>query len=533
MGASDSEVLLKVLIHKNEERVVLAEANSAFVDILFSFLTLPMGTLVRVLAKNSEPSLPMAIGSFNSLYKSIEYLDNKYFATEACKDLLLNARNSAEEECQKLKINIDGMKPYFICEGFCFSVDRKYASFSTSSTTKCQRCGKFMIAPVYMCASTNEGDKGVFVTDSASFVIQDDLKVIPSNLARTLDILKSSGITDFGVLEERILKIGSSEILYLVEKALLSKTCLTDLVFGEKCTISPVPSTQSKSSTDSVDGFQKITVNVLVQKSNNKILLAHSSEDFIHMLFSFLSVPLGRVIGVLSKNDGPALCVKNLHQSVSELTAGEYLISQQMKDKLINPHLAMIYQCSNQLFPLNEELIPKFYCATKILSPGRKTYYLSTVAAGVNRELKLASPMCEGRFLKGSTKFMVTDALVVTPLSSMSCISYLQRWKVSLCDIEEHVIDIGLEEALNLLRESLISTSVLTNGLKHLIWNKTNAERSPKKPKVAGSYEKACWMFRIVWDIKLLCLPPVATVFLVIGNNLPFSFGGDTTVKED
>ncbi|KAK1398295.1 hypothetical protein POM88_008158 [Heracleum sosnowskyi] len=191
MGASDSEVLLKVLIHKNEERVVLAEANSAFVDILFSFLTLPRGTLVRVLAKNSEPSLPMAIGSLNSLYKSIEYLDNKYFATEACKDLLLiNARNSAEEECQKLKINID----------------------------------------VYMCASTNEGDKGVFVTDSASFVIQDDLKVIPSNLARTLDILKSSGITDFEVLEERTLKLGSSEILYLVEKALLSKTCLTDLV---------------------------------------------------------------------------------------------------------------------------------------------------------------------------------------------------------------------------------------------------------------------------------------------------------------
>ncbi|KAL8146463.1 hypothetical protein AgCh_004261 [Apium graveolens] len=89
MGASEPEVLLKVLIHKNEKRVVFAEANSAFVDILFSVLTLPMGTLLRVLAKNLESSLPMAIGSFNTLYKSVEYLDKKYFATEACKDMLL------------------------------------------------------------------------------------------------------------------------------------------------------------------------------------------------------------------------------------------------------------------------------------------------------------------------------------------------------------------------------------------------------------------------------------------------------------
>ncbi|KAK1398296.1 hypothetical protein POM88_008159 [Heracleum sosnowskyi] len=164
------------------------------------------------------------------------------------------------------------------------------------------------------------------------------------------------------------------------------------------------------------------------------------------MLFSFLSVPLGRVIGVLSKNDGPALCVENLHQSVSELTAGEYLISQQMKDKLLNPHLAMIYQCSNQLFPLNEELIPKFYCATKLLSPGRKTYYLSTVVVGVNPELKLASPICEGVnkvhgdrclstnsfivneqvFISQTASFVISDDLHVTPNTMDSTIRILE-----------------------------------------------------------------------------------------------------------
>ena len=41
---------------------------------------------------------------------------------------------------------------------------------------------------------------------------------------------------------------------------------------------------------------------------------------------------------------------------------------------------------------------------------------------------------------------MVTDDLVVTILSSMSCFSYFQRLNVAPRDIEEQVMNIGMEE---------------------------------------------------------------------------------------
>jgi hypothetical protein len=41
---------------------------------------------------------------------------------------------------------------------------------------------------------------------------------------------------------------------------------------------------------------------------------------------------------------------------------------------------------------------------------------------------------------------MVTDDLVVTPMSSIDCISYLDRMKVPLNDVEETVVSIGLKE---------------------------------------------------------------------------------------
>lgn len=61
--------------------------------------------------------------------------------------------------------------------------------------------------------------------------------------------------------------------------------------------------------------------------------------------------------------------------------------------------------------------------------------------------------MGEGGFLKKTAKFMVTDDLIVTPFTSISCIKYVQSCKVSLNDSEEQVISIGMKEVINLCPE--------------------------------------------------------------------------------
>ncbi|KAL8146460.1 hypothetical protein AgCh_004258 [Apium graveolens] len=164
-------------------------------------------------------------------------------------------------------------------------------------------------------------------------------------------------------------------------------------------------SVQTMYSGEGFVGFKKMTLKIWVQKSSRMILFAHCTEEFIDFLFSLLTVPLGRVISVLNKDDGLASCVRNMRRSISGLSVGEHLRSQY--------------------------------------------YRLTSYSDSAVSELKLASQMGEGGYLKGSAKFMVTDDLVVTPFSSMSCVNYVHGHKIPSGDIVEQMINIGTQEVRN------------------------------------------------------------------------------------
>ncbi|KAF9600488.1 hypothetical protein IFM89_009937 [Coptis chinensis] len=89
MATEEPSVMkLNILVDRESNRLAFAEADKDFVDILFSFLTLPMGTIVRLLQKQSM------VGSIDNLYKSVENLEVRFFQTETCKIMLLTTRNS-------------------------------------------------------------------------------------------------------------------------------------------------------------------------------------------------------------------------------------------------------------------------------------------------------------------------------------------------------------------------------------------------------------------------------------------------------
>lgn len=211
--SKDVKLHLRMLIDKEKNEVFFAEAESDFVDILLSFLTLPMGTIVRLLSKKSG-SRPAEVGSFNNLYKSISKLDIKYFGSEECKEMLLKPRNSSEDQCRKLKLNIDDTEPtrYFICEDWGCSQDKK-AFLSTYKTAKC-KCGKPMNREIKLKDSDvylDHGNDGVFVTAYTSFLIGDNMTFSPiSYLNSSLpDFL---GEKDNRVLEEKTFNIGCNEV---------------------------------------------------------------------------------------------------------------------------------------------------------------------------------------------------------------------------------------------------------------------------------------------------------------------------------
>ncbi|KAE8797651.1 hypothetical protein D1007_27118 [Hordeum vulgare] len=78
-------ITIKLLVDTRppRPRVVFAEAGKDAVDFLFSLLTLPAGTAVRLLGKES-----MA-GSIGNLYSSVERLEGSYLRPGFGKDALL------------------------------------------------------------------------------------------------------------------------------------------------------------------------------------------------------------------------------------------------------------------------------------------------------------------------------------------------------------------------------------------------------------------------------------------------------------
>ena len=65
---------LKVIVRKSEKKKILyAEAKEDFVDFLFSFLTAPLGSILKLLDGNSS------LGCMDNLYKSVKDLNSSWF----------------------------------------------------------------------------------------------------------------------------------------------------------------------------------------------------------------------------------------------------------------------------------------------------------------------------------------------------------------------------------------------------------------------------------------------------------------------
>ncbi|KAI8539916.1 hypothetical protein RHMOL_Rhmol09G0220100 [Rhododendron molle] len=77
------------------------------------------------------------------------------------------------------------------------------------------------------------------------------------------------------------------------------------------------------------------------------------------------------------------------------------------------------------------------------------------------KEVKLEAG--EGGFVKGVVTYTVMDNLVVTPMSTISAITLLNKFNVKdLGALEERVVHFGMPEGLKLLKASLHSKTVLT-----------------------------------------------------------------------
>lgn len=106
------------MVNQESNKVIFAEAGMDFDDVLFSFLTFPLGTITRLLQKDTNMG-PVIIGCLNSLYQSVTNLDKECMKKEISKEMLLQPSYLLEDYCSFLKLNIDDTQPtkYYMCNG--------------------------------------------------------------------------------------------------------------------------------------------------------------------------------------------------------------------------------------------------------------------------------------------------------------------------------------------------------------------------------------------------------------------------------
>ncbi|KAL3506066.1 hypothetical protein ACH5RR_031448 [Cinchona calisaya] len=455
MASSDEEksttIGLKLLVDKTRNKVVAAEANEDFVDILLSFLTLPLGTIVRATKDQPAGMNTSLMRCMYNLYESVENLSADNFVTEICKTILLNPRNPLAEYCMNLKLHVDDYYPdsYFQCSNWS---NRHWYSCDYSQAT-CSCRGTFTEQVFLKPPHSTDDYQGAFVKVKMTFLISDDLKVMTNSPSYLVQLFSNLGLNDVNQITEISVAAGLEEVSRLLKYSLISKSPLTDVflpckkgkvdntILPEPNYIPPsLPEVQGKTSTS------KLSLKIILRKSTNSVLFAEASDDFVDFLFSFFTLPLGSVVKLLDGNSGLG-CADNLFRDVNSLDEEWLTIPP---ENLLDAGVKGRYKCLKQ--PLRIQDREDMYYYSQFVDPryrpGQEKY--------------------SGRFIKPHYLFVASDDLTLTPLSSASSIGFLKEHKVPISDIEEQVILVGEAGALCILKASLTSASALTDGLKAL-----------------------------------------------------------------
>ncbi|KAF6172003.1 hypothetical protein GIB67_029421 [Kingdonia uniflora] len=256
-------------------------------------------------------------------------------------------------------------------------------------------------------------DEGVFVASTPTFIITNDLHIMPMSTAASLVLMKNLDVMDMKALEEMIFELWLEQITALLRFSLFSKRPLTDLLVLRKlyhqvlfCFQWRYPIQTSRVEDISIVD-KKIAFKITVRKSIQKYMFTEAEEGFINFLFSLLTFPLGSVLNFSSPT--------SLWGSISNL-----------------------------------------WCSVEGLKVGKISKYISVLNP------KSSTLTAVGGYVTGPAMFMVTDDLVVTHLSPISWFSFLKSQNVLVDDLEERMVCVGTTEARQLLEACFSSKSTLT-----------------------------------------------------------------------
>ncbi|KAM3390763.1 hypothetical protein ACQJBY_012395 [Aegilops geniculata] len=434
-------VSVKLFIDKEKRKVLFAESNKDFVDVLFSFLTLPLGTIVRLFDKQSQ------VGCLDELYKSVEVLGPDHFQTKACKAMLLSPLNAAAIRCNRLKVKVVDKNP--MCR--CKNTSCGHSTFSSVPDAICgcghavEYIGEWTNKKCYPPVAADKED-AVFVIGVAKFIITDDLQVAPASTRVMFSLIQKYGIPAKENIQEKVLQLNSAKMTGLFRRALLTKQVLSGLYFDvaippNAADLCVLPDNMfAKQALETDPKFKEIKIR-LVHAKDDSVLYAEVGQDFVDLVFGILSTPLGTMLKTFTEL--PRIgCIGSIYKSVATS------VKQECQGLLLSPNLAPFLDCSSNVLQV-EELV-------------RRCLWIgSTCCIELNPKSN-----SDGAYIKGGPmNFMVTDDLQIRPFCLINTLEFLRASKVPKDKLVEKELTLNRTQVLKLVGAAFGTHKALSSVL--------------------------------------------------------------------
>lgn len=201
-NSSNIEINVKLVIRKSDGKVLYAQGDEYFANLLLCFLTFPLGGVVSKLRGDCS------LGSIERLYNSIVDIDETYFVSTEAKKRLVDpvvARqfNFSKQILPTQKSYVD-YYCYYHGENFEQSIthNKFFISHEVWSNKRNRR--------ELVLRNNSKTHKG-YVKGLKIYVATDDLIISQSSPITSLNLIDCSG-TPLGDLKEKVVTIGVKEV---------------------------------------------------------------------------------------------------------------------------------------------------------------------------------------------------------------------------------------------------------------------------------------------------------------------------------
>lgn len=177
--------------------------------------------------------------------------------------------------------------------------------------------------------------------------------------------------------------------------------------------------------------METISLKLIINSVNNTVLYAEAANDFVDLLCSFLTFPIGFLF---QKNVHFPLngCMDNVYKSIYNLE-DELFKSPMMKETLLESKLAPGLAQRKKVIGIRDTKNPT--CSDLIRHYKAEKCYINKCC---NEETVIASG-----FIKGPSSFMIMDNLAVMPLSSISGLCLIETMQIPLDKVVEKEVVMG------------------------------------------------------------------------------------------